>query len=47
MEELSGANSGVEDPFGDAVDAAGGHRLYAHQDDIIRQAEALAARIGI
>jgi acetoin utilization deacetylase AcuC-like enzyme len=46
MEELSGRNSGVEDPFLESVSSVGGHQLYPHQDEVIAQAETLAKRVG-
>jgi acetoin utilization deacetylase AcuC-like enzyme len=46
MEELSGSNTGIEDPFAIYIDVAGGHQLYPHQEDVIAQAEALAKRLG-
>ncbi len=42
MEELSGITSSIEDPFAEIVDGSGGHQLYAHQDDVIKQAASLA-----
>ena len=42
MEELSGIESAIGDPFAKSVDAAGGHRLHAHQDEVIARAAALA-----
>jgi hypothetical protein len=46
MEELSGANTGIEDPFAVYIDVAGGHQLYPHQAAVIDQAAALAAKLG-
>ena len=46
MEELSGANTGVEDPFAIYIDVAGGHQLYPHQDAVIEAAAKLAAALG-
>jgi acetoin utilization deacetylase AcuC-like enzyme len=46
MEELSGANTGIEDPFAVYIDVAGGHQLYPHQEAVIDQAAALAAKLG-
>ena len=42
MEELSGIASDIEDVFAESVDAAGGHQLYPHQDEVIKKAAALA-----
>ncbi len=46
MEELSGSNTGIEDPFAIYVDVAGGHQLYPHQEGVIAKAAALAERVG-
>ncbi len=46
MEELSGSNSGVEDPFLVAIEGMGGHQLYPHQAAVIDQAAELAAKLG-
>ena len=45
MEELSGIQSAIDDPFAKFVDAAGGHRLYPHQDEVIARAAALAEQV--
>ena len=45
MEELAGLGSALDDPFAKFVDAAGGHRLYPHQDEVIAKAAALAERV--
>jgi len=45
MEELSGITSSIQDPFAEIVDGSGGHQLYAHQDDVIKQAASLAAAV--
>ena len=45
MEELSGIQSAVDDPFAKFVDAAGGHRLYPHQDEVIARTAALAEQV--
>ena len=45
MEELSGITSSIQDPFAEIVDGSGGHQLYAHQDDVIKQAALLAAAV--
>ena len=46
IEELSGSNSGVEDPFLAAIEGMGGHQLYPHQAAVIDQAAELAAKLG-
>ncbi len=42
MEELSGLNSGMDDPFIEIVASCGGQQLYPHQDDVISRAARLA-----
>jgi len=44
-EELSGIKTEIDDPFANFVDAAGGHRLHPHQDEVIARAAALAERV--
>ena len=46
MEELSGTNTEVVDPFSKYIDVAGGHQLYPHQEAVIAQAESLAKALG-
>ncbi|MDA0220869.1 MAG: class II histone deacetylase [Proteobacteria bacterium] len=45
MEELSGTKSRIDDVFAPFVDVAGGHQLYAHQNDVIEKAAALAGAV--
>ncbi len=45
MEELSGTKSKIDDVFAPYVDVAGGHQLYAHQNDVIEKAAALAGAV--
>ena len=45
MEELAGIRSTIDDPFAKFVDAAGGHRLYPHQDEVIARAATLAEQV--
>ena len=45
MLELAGIQSSIEDPFAKFVDAAGGHRLYPHRDEVIAKAAALAEQV--
>ncbi len=47
MEELSGITSTIEDPFAEIVDETGGHQLYAHQNDVIKKAAALAQAVPV
>ena len=46
IEELSGGNSGVEDPYLAAIEGMGGHALYPHQAAVIDQAAELAATLA-
>ena len=45
MEALAGVESSLGDPFVKFVDAAGGHRLYPHQDEVIAKAAVLAEQV--
>lgn len=42
IEELSGASNRIDDPYEAILSSMGGHQLYPHQDEIIRQAAELA-----
>jgi acetoin utilization deacetylase AcuC-like enzyme len=45
MEELSGIRTGVVDPFHELLNGLGYQALQPHQDAVIRQAEALVAKL--
>lgn len=45
MEELSGIRTGVVDPFHELLNGLGYQALQPHQDSVIRQAEALVAKL--
>jgi acetoin utilization deacetylase AcuC-like enzyme len=45
IEELSGVRTGVVDPFEEILAGLGQQELQPHQDAVIKQAEALAARV--
>jgi len=46
MEELSGIDSGVVDPYAFFTSTLGGQELEPHQDAVIVEAEKLLDRIG-
>lgn len=45
IEELSEAESRIEDPFLPILEAMGGHQLYPHQEAVIEDAAKLAAKV--
>jgi hypothetical protein len=46
MEELSGIDTGVADPYAFFTATLGGQELEPHQDAVIAEAEKLLDRIG-
>ena len=45
IEELSGEQSGVEDPFLELMAGLGGQELQPHQEEAIRRAESMLANL--